>query len=213
MIRVCIVDDHPVVRCGLRQILSDAKDMAVVDEAETGEEMMMKSRGGRRWDVVTLDLAMPGQGGLETLRQIKADVPRLPVLVLTEYSEEQYAVRALRLGAAGYLTKDSAPAKLVEAVRTVASGARYITPALADFLAADVSKREGLPHESLSNREHQVFLFIAQGRSVTEVARKLGLSVKTVSTNRARLLQKMGMGNNAEVVYYAIKHNLVDLSV
>lgn len=213
MIRVCIVDDHPVVRCGLRQILSDAKDIAVVDEAETGEEMMMKSRGGRRWDVVTLDLSMPGQGGLETLRQIKADLPRLPVLVLTGYSEERYALRALRLGAAGYLTKDSAPAKLVEAVRTVASGARYVTPALADFLAADVSKREGLPHESLSNREHQVFLFIAQGRSVTEIARKLGLSVKTVSTNRARLLQKMGMGNNAEVVYYAIKHDLVDLSV
>ncbi|OGS01353.1 MAG: DNA-binding response regulator [Elusimicrobia bacterium RBG_16_66_12] len=173
----------------------------------------MKSRGGRRWDVVLLDLTMPGLGGLETLHRLKTEAPRLPVLVLTGHPEEQYAVRALRLGAGGYLTKDCAPAKLIEAVRTVASGARYITPALADLLAAAVSRREGPPHESLSNREHQVFLDIARGRSMTEIARKIGLSVKTVSTNRARLLKKMGLSNNAELVYYAIKHRLVDLSV
>lgn len=211
MIRVCIADDHVVVRRGVRQILADAKDFSIVDEAETGEELMMKSRGGQRWDVVILDLSMPGQGGLETLRQLKADFPRLPVLVLTMHSEEQYAVRAVRLGAVGYVTKESVPTKLVEALRTVASGARYITPALADRLAAEIGGREGLPHESLSNREHQVFLSLAKGRSVTQIAGELGLSAKTVSTNRARLLTKMGLNNNAEVVYYAIKHRLIEI--
>ncbi|MBI3565320.1 MAG: response regulator transcription factor [Elusimicrobia bacterium] len=209
MIRVCIADDHEVVRRGIRQILSEAKDVSVVDEAATGEELMMKSRGGRRWDVVILDLSMPGQGGLETLRQLKAELPRLPVLVLTMHSEDQYAVRAVRLGAAGYLTKESVPTKLLEGLRVVASGARYITPTLADRLAAEIGGREGLPHEALSNREHQVFMAIAQGQTVTQIASDLGLSAKTVSTNRARMLKKMGLRNNAEVVYYAIRHRLV----
>lgn len=210
MIRVCVADDHEVVRCGIRQILGASPDIRVVDEAATGEELMMKSRS-KNWDVVLLDLSMPGQGGLETIRQIKSQFPRLPVLVLTMHSEDQYAVRAIKLGASGYLTKESVPLKLLDALRVVASGSRYITPALADRLAAEVgSGGSGLPHESLSSREYQVFLMISKGRSVTQIAAELGLSAKTISTNRARILRKMGVGNNAELVYYALKHRLIE---
>jgi len=209
MIRVCIVDDHEVVRCGIKQILSSARDIQVVDEAASGEEFMMKAQT-RRWNVVIMDLSMPGQGGLETIRQIKARFPSLPVLVLTMHSEDQYAVRAVKSGASGYLTKDGASTSLVKAIRAVAAGQRYITPAVADQLAAEVgSGGNHLPHETLSTREHQVFLMIAQGRAVGAIAAELGLSVKTISTNRTRFLRKMSMRNNAEVIYYAIKHRLV----
>lgn len=210
MIRVCVADDHEVVRCGIKQILSSSPDVRVVDEAATGEELMMKSRF-RRWDVVLLDISMPGQGGLETIRQLKAQFPRLPVLVLTMHSEDQYAVRAIKLGASGYLTKESLPLELLDALRTVASGSRFITPALADRLAVEVGTGgSGLPHEALSSREYQVFVMISKGRSVTQIAAELGLSAKTVSTNRARILRKMGMGSNAELVYYALNHNIIE---
>lgn len=209
MIRVCIVDDHELVRRGIREILSDSPDVQVADEAATGEELLTKAVK-RRWDVLLLDLSMPGQGGLETLKLYRAQHPNCPVLVLTMHSEDQYAVRAIKLGASGYLTKDAAPERLVEAIRKVASGAHFITPEVAGRLAVELGEnRKGAPHETLSNREYQVFRMIAQGETVTRIAEKLGLSAKTISTNRARMLRKLGLRNNAEVVYYAIKHQVV----
>jgi DNA-binding NarL/FixJ family response regulator len=207
MIRVCVADDHELVRRGIRQMLSESPDIRVADEVATGEELVLLAQK-RRWDAVLLDLSMPGQGGLETLRRLKAQFPRLPVLILTMHSEDQYAVRAIKLGASGYLTKDSASKRLAEAVRVVAGGKRYITPRLAEQLAATVAQARPRPHEGLSTREYQVFSMLVRGRSVTQIAGELGLSVKTVSTNRSRLLRKLGLSNNAELVHYAIKHGL-----
>lgn len=210
MIRLCIADDHALVRRGLKQIFDDSRDIRVVDEASTGEELLMKA-ASKTWSAVLMDISMPGHGGLETLAQLRAKFPRLPVIILTMHSEEQYAVRAIRDGAAGYLTKDCKPEVLMDAVRSVAAGSRYITPKLAEQLAVEVGDaRDRLPHESLSVREDQVFRLIAQGKTVTQIANEFCLSAKTISTNRARLLRKMGLRNNAEIVYYAHKHKLVD---
>lgn len=208
MIRVCVVDAHEVVRLGVAQALAQSRDMRVVEEAASGEELLAKS-GRQRWDAVLLDLSPPG--GLETIRRLRARFPRLPVLVFTRHPEERYGVRAVKLGAAGYLTKDRPAAQLAEAVRAIASGSRYITPALAERLAAEVdSGRASAPHEDLSNREHQVFGMLVRGTSITRIAGELGLSARTVSTNRARLLRKLGLRGNAELIYYAIRHRLVD---
>jgi two-component system invasion response regulator UvrY len=157
-----------------------------------------------------LDLSMPGRGGMDTLRQLKSEYPQLPVLILSIYPEEQYAVRALKDGAAGYLTKESAPEELVEAIRKAARGRKYVSPTLAEMLADDLATdQEKLPHETLSDREYQVMLMLASGHTVSEIADQLSLSVKTISTNRARLLRKMGMKTNAEITYYAIRNGLV----
>lgn len=210
MVRILIADDHAIVRQGLKQIVSETSDMAITGEASTGEDLLdlVRSQGA---DVVLLDLAMPGRGGIDTLRQLKKEKPELPVLILSIYPEDQYAVRALRNGASGYLTKEAAPDELVEAIRKAAQGRKYVSVTLAERLALDLeSGTEELPHQALSNREYQVMLMLSSGRTVSEIAEELALSVKTISTNRARLLRKMGMRTNAELTYYAVKRHLVD---
>ena len=209
MIRILIADDHAVVREGLKRILNDTPDMTVTGEASSGQELLdlVRSQPG---EVVVLDLAMPGRGGIDTLRQLKREKPELPVLILSIYPEDQYAVRALRDGASGYLTKESAPDELVGAIRKAAQGRKYVSPALAERLALDLeADGTALPHETLSNREYQVMLMLSSGMTVSEIADELALSVKTISTNRARLLKKMRMKTNAELTYYAVKQGLV----
>ncbi|MGQ9673933.1 MAG: response regulator [Candidatus Aminicenantales bacterium] len=211
MIRVLIADDHTLVRKGLRQLLLQSRAVGVVDEAKDGKETIAKVCANP-YDVVLLDISFPGRSGIEVLKQVKALRPKLPVLILSMHPEEQYAVRALRAGAAGYLTKESAPDELVEAIQKLARGGKYITASLADRLAEEVgeARAEGMPHERLSDREYQVMCMIASGKAVKEIGRELNLSVKTISTHRARILQKMGMKNNAQLTHYAIKYKLVD---
>ena len=210
MIRLLIADDHAIVREGLKQIVAEIGDMSVDGEASNGQQVMELVRQ-RDWDVVLLDLAMPGRGGIDTLRQLKREKPDLPVLILSIYPEDQYAVRALKDGAAGYLTKESAPEELVKAIRKAAKGGKYVSPALAERLAYELeTDADKPPHERLSDREYQVMLMLASGKTVGQIAEELSLSVKTVSTNRARLLRKMGMKTNAELIYYAVKRQLVD---
>jgi two-component system invasion response regulator UvrY len=209
MIKILIADDHAIVREGLKQIVADTSDMVVAGEAVDGREVLEQVRK-EDWDLILLDISMPGRGGIDTLKELKIEKPKLPVLVLSMYPEEQYAVRALKAGASGYLTKESAPEELIEAIRKVSRGRRYISPALAENLAFHVGANSEKPlHETLSNREYQVMLMLASGKSVKEIANDLSLSVKTISTNRVRALRKMGMKNNAEITYYAIKHELV----
>ncbi len=210
MIRVLIADDHAVVRQGLKQIVGDTPEMLVAGEAINGQDVLDKVRADT-WDVVVLDISMPDHSGLDILKQLRSERPKLPVLVLSMYSEDQYAVRVLKAGASGYLTKDSAPDEMVKAIRKVVRGGRYVSPLLAEKLAfeigADSSK---LPHEALSDREFQVLGLIAAGKSVKEIAAELSLSVKTVSTYRARMLEKMSLGTNAELIHYAIQNHLID---
>jgi len=210
MIRALIADDHAVVRQGLIQILGNIPEITVAGEAINGQEVLDKVRA-ESWDVVILDISMPDCSGLDILKQLKSERPKLPVLVLSMHSEDQYAVRALKAGASGYLTKDSAPDELVKAIRKVVSGGRYVGSCLAERLAfeigADSSK---LPHETLSDREFQVLRLIASGKSVTEIAAELYLSSKTVSTYRVRLLQKMNLKTNAELMHYAMQNHLID---
>ena len=209
MVRVLIADDHAVVREGLKRIVADSQDMVVVGEAANGHEVLefMRDHG---CDLVLLDLAMPGKDGLDTLKELRQARPNMPVLILSVYPEEQYAVRLLRAGAAGYLTKESAPEQLIEAIRKVSKGGRYVSAALGEKLAflltSDVDRP---PHEALSDRELRVMLMIASGKTATEVADAMCLSVKTVSTYRSRALRKMGMRNNAEFSFYAIKQGLL----
>ena len=210
MIRILIADDHAVVRRGLRQTVSEESDMTVVGEASNAQELLGLTRKVP-CDVVVLDISMPGRSGLDALKELRQEWPRLPVLVLSMHPEDQYAVRTLRIGAAGYLTKESAPEELVKAIRKAVSGGKYVTPSLAEKLALDLAKDgERPPHETLSEREYQVMCLIASGRSVTEISVELSLSVKTISTYRARILEKMGLRNNAELVHYAISRHLVD---
>jgi two-component system invasion response regulator UvrY len=209
MIDILIADDHSVVRAGLKQILSDIPGMTVVDEANNGVEVLDKIRK-KAYSVVILDIAMPGKNGLDVLKEIKSEYPDLPVLMLSMYPEDQYAIRVLRSGAAGYMTKESAPEELVEALRTVARGKKYISPSIAEQLAFNLDldgKKE--PHETLSDREYQVLCLIAQGHTVTNIAEELFLSVKTVSTYRSRILEKMHLKNSAELTSYAIKRGLI----
>ena len=210
MIRVLIADDHAVVRQGLRQILGDTPEMLVAGEAATGQQVLDKVRA-ESWDVVVLDISMPDLSGLDVLKQIRSERPKLPVLVLSMYSEDQYAMRVLKAGASGYLTKESATDELVKAIRKVVSGGRYVSPLLAEKLAFEMGTDSGkLPHETLSDREFQVLRLIAAGKPVKEIAAVLSLSVKTVSTYRARLLEKMNLGTNAELIHYAIQNHLID---
>lgn len=209
-IRVLIADDHAIVRQGLRQILSDTPDLTVSGEAENGVQAVQMVRAGD-WDVVLMDVSMPDRNGIDALKLIKKEYPRLPVLILSMYPEEQYAIRALKAGAAGYLTKQSAPELLVTAIRQVASGKKYVSPSLAEELANAIGDDcERPPHEKLSDREYQTLCMIASGKTPAEIAEALNLSVKTVSVYRARLLEKMNLRNNAELTHYGLKHGLAE---
>jgi two-component system invasion response regulator UvrY len=210
VIRLLVADDHAIVRRGLREILGEAHDFTVAGEAATREEVLARI-GERAWDVLILDLSLPGCSGIDLLAEVKHRRPDLPVLILTVHPEDQYALRALRAGAAGYLTKESAPEQLVEAVRKVVRGGRYVSPTVAERLAFNLGPDAGRPpHEALSDREYEVLRMLASGKTVSEVAAELSLSVKTVSTYRTRVLEKMGMRTNAELTHYAIKNRLVD---
>lgn len=209
MIRLLVADDHGLVRRGIAQIVSECGDITVAGEAASGEEALALSRTGR-FDVVILDIAMPGRGGLDVIREIRAARPGIKVIILSMYSEEQYAVRSLRDGASAFLTKTSADSELLTAIHAVASGRRYITAEVAERLAYYVESESELPpHERLAKREYQVFVLIGMGRTVGEIAAELSLSVKTVSTYRARALAKMGMKTNAQLMKYALDHGLV----
>jgi DNA-binding NarL/FixJ family response regulator len=209
-IRVLIADDHAIVRQGLRQILSDTPDLTVAGEAENGVQAVNMVRAGE-WDVVLMDVSMPDRNGIDALKLIKKEFPRLPVLILSMYPEEQYAIRALKAGAAGYLTKQSAPELLVTAIRQVASGKKYVSPSLAEELANAIGEDSERPaHEKLSDREYQTLCMISSGKTPTEIAEALNLSVKTVSVYRARLLEKMNLRNNAEFTHYGLKHGLAE---
>ncbi|HAM53575.1 MAG TPA: DNA-binding response regulator [Nitrospiraceae bacterium] len=210
MIKILIADDHSIVRAGLKQILAGTPDMIVSGEAATAEEVLNKISKDD-YDVVVLDIGMPGKSGLDTLKELKCERPKLPVLILSMYPEEQYAVRVLRAGASGYMTKESAPDDLVGAIRRVAHGKKYISPFLADRLATSLAIDTDKPlHESLSDREYQVMCLIASGKTVSDIAAKLSLSVKTISTYRTRILEKMGKKNNAELTHYAIQNRLIE---
>lgn len=210
MIRVHIADDHAIVRRGLVDIINEAIDLSVSGEAADGNALIELLRE-TSCDVVVLDLSMPGVSGLDLIKHLKGTYPKLPLLVLSAHPEDQYAVRVLRAGASGYLTKESALSELVKAIRRVASGGRYVTPALAETLLAHLDSEPGQAlHEGLSDREYQVLCRIASGKQVSEIAEELTLSVKTISTYRSRMLQKMGMKSNAELTRYAIKNGLVD---
>src|ERR1043166_5011029 len=206
--RVLIADDHAVVRRGLKQILLDEFGALEVGEAADAHETLRLAHA-RDWDLVVLDISMPGRNGLEVLKELKQTRPRLPVLILTTYPEEQYAVRVLKAGAAGYMTKEGAPEHLVEAVRRVTAGGRDITPTLADLLVTNLAAAARPPHEALSDREFQVLRLIASGKTVGQIADALSLSPNTVSTYRARILEKTGMKTNAELTHYAISNGLV----
>lgn len=209
MINVLIADDHPVVLEGLKQIVADTSDIVIKGEATNGKEVLDQVRTGQ-WDVVVLDITMPGVHGLDLLKQLKAQQPKLRVLVLSMHPEDDYAVRLLRAGASGYLNKRSVSDQLVEAIRKVAQGGKYVSPALAEKLVFDlVVDSDDLPHKKLSDREFQVFCHLASGMTVTETAEELSLSVKTVSTYRSRILEKMNMHRNADMTRYAIQHELV----
>ncbi|MBI2884312.1 MAG: response regulator transcription factor [Candidatus Methylomirabilis oxyfera] len=210
MLRVLIVDDHAVVRQGLKQIVGAEPDMRVTGEAANANELLALARH-EPYDVVVLDLHMPGISGLDALKELKHDCPQLPVLVLSMHPEDQVAVRTLKLGASGYLTKESAPEELVKAIRKVVSGGRYVSPTLAERLANDVAIATDRPlHEGLSSREYQVLSLIGAGKRVNDIATQLNLSVKTVSTYRARILEKLQMSRTADLIAYAIRNKLVD---
>ncbi len=208
-IRVMIVDDHAIVREGLKQILADTDDIVVTAEGENGLEAIKLSRT-QKGDIMLLDITMPDKNGIEVLKQIHKEKPELAILMLSMHREDQYAIRSLKAGAVGYLNKQSAPNELVKAIRQVASGNKYISPVLAQELARHVTEdTQKAPHESLSDREFQTLLMIAAGKSVSDIATELSLSVKTVSEYRSRILSKMSLKNNAELMHYAIRHKLV----
>jgi len=209
MISVIIADDHPIVRKGLKTILKDVPDIKVEDEASDGLEVMEKIRKAD-FDVLVLDLSMPKLDGLETIRRIKSEKPDMAILVLSMNPEEVFGIRALNLGASGYLSKDIALEQLIQAIRRVASGKVYISQLLAESIAQNVSRGSPkLPHEHLSDREYQIMLMIAQGKSLKAIGVELSVSVKTVSTHRTHILQKMGMENNAQIVTYALQNSLL----
>lgn len=210
MIRVLIADDHPLVRRGLKQILSETSDITVAGEAQNCAGVLQKI-SKKKYDVVILDITMPGRGGIDVLKRIKAKNPEIPVLILSIHPEEQYAIRAIRVGASGYLTKNCEPEELLIAIRKVASGGKYIQETVAEKLAFDVSSKNSKPlHDSLSNREYEVLRKIAAGKTVSTIASEMSLSVKTISTYRTRILSKMNMKNNAELTRYCFKQRIID---
>lgn len=208
MIKILVADDHGVVRRGLRQILAETQDLHVAGEASTAAEVIEKIEK-ERWDVVVLDMQLGSRSGLELIPQIRKRRPETRILVLTMFSEDEYAVRAIGAGASGFLTKDSAPDQLVDAVRKIAGGGRFITPELAETLASMVAgEGRGKPHERLSNREFEILKLIGSGKTVSQIAEELALSVKTISTHRTRILRKMEMKTNAELMHYVVKNGL-----
>ena len=208
-LKVLIADDHAIERHGLKQILADTRDIVVAGDAGSGAEAIKLARA-EAFDVMLLDISMPDRNGIEVLKQVRQEFPKLAVLMLSMHREDQYAIRSLKAGASGYLNKQSAPDELVTAIRTVAQGRKYISPALAQQLANQVGDdREVPPHETLSDREYQTLMMIASGKTVSEIAAELVLSVKTISMYRSRLLQKMKLRHNAELTHYAIKNDLV----
>ena len=210
MLKILIADDHPIVRKGLKQILEDSPEKIVTHEAGDGREAVEKALQGK-YDLVVMDIAMPHTNGLDALKELRSAKPHMPILMLSMYPEDQYAVRAFKAGASGYLTKQNAPEELLQAIKRVLSGRKYVSTSMAEKLADDLSAdAEGPLHEKLSDREFQVMCLIASGRSVSEIADTLFLSVKTVSTYRSRILIKMEMKHNAELTYYAVKNALVD---
>ncbi|GHT90841.1 DNA-binding response regulator [Betaproteobacteria bacterium] len=211
MIRTLIADDHGILRAGLKHILHETDDIVVEGEASDGGETLAQVRSGH-WDALVLDLSMPGRSGIELIKQIKAEYPRLAILVLSMYKEDIYAVRALKAGASGYLCKDNAEAQLVDAIRRVAGGQLFISPSVAERFTRDTLNGtiDESPHTHLSDREYQIFLLLVKGHSVTHIARQLNLSVKTVSTHRTSILGKMGMTSTAELVSYAIRRELIE---
>jgi len=210
MIKILIADDHPIFRAGLKEILGKEKDVEVIGEADNGRKALELARK-QRWDVVLLDLTMPGKDGLEVLQDLRRERPKLPVLILSAHPEDQLALRMLKAGAAGYLTKDKAPEVLLTAVRKVLRGEKYISESLAAKVTLDVvAGATPSLHEALSHREYQVMRMIAAGKAQIEIAQELSLSVRTVSTYRARVLEKMKMKTNAELIRYALQNKLVD---
>lgn len=209
MTRVILCDDHAVVRRGLREILEESAGVEVRAEASSGAELLQQLRQ-QACDLLILDLTMPGMSGLEVLKEVRKEWPKLPVLVLSFHSEDQYAVRVLKAGAAGYLTKESAPEQLLQALKKIMAGGKYITPALAERLVGNLQTPNQAAHEALSDREYQIFCLIAGGKTPTRIAADLGLSVKTVSTYRSRILEKMALQNNAELTHYAVTHRLIE---
>lgn len=209
MIRVLIADDHPVVREGMKQILADAADMVVSGEAVDGQDLLEKVRA-KDWDVVVLDLSMPGPSGLELVKEVKRRRPGLGVLVLSMHAEDQFAVRVLKAGASGYMTKETAPDELIRALRKIAGGGRYVSPQLAEKLAFNLEHDAGRPsHELLSDREYQVLCLIGSGKTVKDIAEDLSLSIKTISTYRTRILEKMKLKTTTDLIRYTIHHQLV----
>ncbi|HEY8048464.1 response regulator transcription factor [Ramlibacter sp. PS4R-6] len=210
MVKVAIVDDHAIVRAGLKQFLSEMVDLRVVGEAASGREAIDLVRN-TEIDVLIMDLSMPGQSGIDALAMIRAKAPDIGILILSGYPEEQYAVNLIRQGASGYLNKECEPMEIVNAIRTIALGRRYISPSVAELIAQQLNRKEGAAaHELLSEREFQVFLKLAKGETAGEIAQALSLSVKTVSTYRTRLMEKMGLQSNSDLTYYALKNKLID---
>jgi DNA-binding NarL/FixJ family response regulator len=209
MIRIVVADDHTIVREGLKQLLAAAGDLEVVGEAEDGFAVLERVRA-LDFDLLLLDMSMPGKSGIDLIKQVKAEKPKLRILVLSMHEEHQYAVRAIRAGASGYLTKESASGQLVEAIRKVASGGAFISSAVAEQLALGaMPDAQGAPHEALSDREFQVFRMLAEGKSISDIAARLNLSVKTVSTHKANILHKMGLASTADLIRYALDRKLI----
>ncbi len=210
MVTILIADDHAIVRDGLKQILALTADLVVGGEARDGHDVMQRVRE-RDWDLLLMDMSMPGRNGIELIKQVKAEKPKLPILVLSMHQEHQYAVRAMRAGASGYLNKDSASEQLVSAIRKIVGGGVFVSEAAAQLLARDVMRgADAPPHTLLSEREFQVFRMIVHGKTVTDIANELTLSVKTVSTHKLHVLEKMRLGNQSELIRYAIEHALLD---
>jgi two-component system invasion response regulator UvrY len=209
MMRILIVDDHAIVRRGLKEVLSDEFQKAVFGEASEARQALEQLRK-KAWDIALLDIALPGKSGLDLLKELKAEWPALPVLVVSAHPEDQFAVRALKAGAGGYLAKESAPEDLAKAIRKIMAGGRYVSPALAEKLALGVNKDPTrTPHETLSDREYEVMSRIAAGKTVKEIGEELSLSAKTISTYRTRVLEKLDVKNSAEIVQYAVRNGLV----
>ncbi|MBE0427665.1 MAG: response regulator transcription factor [Nitrospirae bacterium] len=209
-IKILIADDHAIVRRGLMQIISEVPGMLVVDEACNGFETLKKVNENN-YDVILLDISMPGRSGLDILRSIKSKKPKLPVLMLSVHPEEQYAIRAIKAGASGYLTKESAPDELIAAIKKISKGGRYVSSSLAEKLLSELEPSDEKPsHKILSDREYQVMCMFAMGKTLKEIAEELSLSIQTISTYRARILEKMKMNTIAEVIRYAVKQGLVE---
>jgi DNA-binding NarL/FixJ family response regulator len=209
MIKVLLADDHTMFREGLKQVFADTTDIEVTGEAKNSKEVLKKILENS-YDVIVLDISMPGRDGIDVIKEIKNITSNTSILILSMYPEDQYAVRAIKAGAAGYITKNKASRKLISAIRKISTGRKYISQIVAEQLAIDLGRdNQKLPHEKLSNREYQVMSMIALGKTVNAIAKELTLSISTISTNRARILQKMNLKNNAELTYYAIKHKLV----